>query len=111
MKHAAVVLLALAAFSCASDSNSKNDRVKLQMEQLVGASQVQSVGRFDVQFGVEVENPSNAPVTLKSIELTQIGTGSYQIRQAGVSGGTPDHYNFNETIAPGQTKAVSFWVH
>lgn len=106
MKRAAVVLAALAAFSCASDNNPKNERVKLDLEQLVGASQVQSVGRFDVQFGLAVQNPSNEAVTLKSIELTQIGTGSYQIRRD-----PGDRHSFNQTIAPGQTAAVSFWVH
>ena len=110
MKRAALLLAAFAAFSCASDKNAKNDRVKLELEQLVGASQVQAVGRFDVQFGLQVQNPSNEPVTLKSIELTQIGTGSYQIRRDPTTGNS-DRYSFNQTIAPGQTAAVSFWVH
>ena len=75
MKRAIVAILAAAAVvSCATDQNAKNDRVKLQLEQLVGASPVQSVGRFDVQFGLQVENPSKEPVTLKSVELTQIDT-------------------------------------
>ena len=110
MKRAIVAILAAAVVSCATDQNAKNDRVKLQLEQLVGASPVQSVGRFDVQFGLQVENPSKEPVTLKSVELTQIGTGSYQIRRQGATG-AGDHYTFNQTIAPGQTAQVSFWVH
>jgi hypothetical protein len=111
MKRATLILIAIAALSCASsDKNAKNDRVKLQLEQLVGASSVQSVGRFDVQFGLQVENPTNEAVTLKSVELTQIGTGSYQIRRDPASG-TGDRYRFDQKIAPGQTQAVSFWVH
>jgi len=110
MKHAALLLAALSILSCGSSSNSK-DRVQLQLEQLTGASSVQPTGRFDVQFGLQVENPTNETVTLKSVEMNQIGSGSYQIRQPGPTGGTPDHYTFTETIAPGQTKAVSFWVH
>jgi hypothetical protein len=110
MKRAAIIFAALTLFSCASSDKSK-DRVKLELEQITGASSVQPTGRFDVQFGLQVENPTNEAVTLKSVEMTQIGSGSYQIRQPGPTGGTPDHYTFTETIAPGQTKAVSFWVH
>ena len=110
MKRAALILAALSILSCGSGSNSK-DRVKMELEQLTGASSVQPTGRFDVQFGLQVENPTNEAVTLKSVEMSQIGSGSYQIRQPGPTGGTPDHYTFSETIAPGQTKAVSFWVH
>ena len=111
MKRATVAILAaVLALSCASaDKNAKNDRVKLELAQLVGASPVQSVGRFDVQFGLQVENPSKEAVTLKSIELTQIGSGSYQIRRDPATGS--DRYTFNQTIGAGQTAAVSFWVH
>ena len=110
MKCAALILAALTVLSCASN-DAKNNRVKMELEQLTGASSVQPTGRFDVQFGLQVENPTNEAVTLKSVEMSQIGSGSYQIRQPGPTGGTPDHYNFSETIAPGQTKSVSFWVH
>ena len=110
IKRAALILAALTVVSCASNDKS-NNRVKMDLQQITGASSVQPTGRFDVQFGLQVENPSTETVTLKSVEMTQIGSGSYQIRQPGPSGGTPDHYTFNETIAPGQTKAVSFWVH
>jgi len=95
--------------SCASGTP-QNQRVKLQLEQLVGASPVQSVGRFDVQFGLQIENTSTETVTLKSVELTQIGTGSYTIRREARSG-AGDHYAFNQSVAPGQSAAVSFWVH
>src|SRR5439155_889693 len=109
MKRATVAILAaLLALSCASsDRNSKNDRVKLELDQPQGASPVQSVGRFDVQFGLQVDNPSKEAVTLRSIELSQIGSGSYQIRRDPASGSS-DRYTFNEAIAPGQSKAVTF---
>jgi hypothetical protein len=110
MKRAALVLLAFAALSCASDNNKKADRVHLELQQIQGASAVQSTGRFDVQFGLAVENPTNEMVTLKSVELTQIGTGSYQIRRDPASG-NGDRYPFDAKIAPGQTGEVTFWVH
>lgn len=109
MKRAAIILAAFAAISCASSANSK-DRVKLELEQITGASSVQPTGRFDVQFGLQIENPTTETVTLKSVEMSQIGTGSYQIRQSGPAGG-PERYSFTETIPAGQTKAVAFWVH
>lgn len=110
MKHAfAAALFAAAAFSCASGTP-QNERVKLHLEQLVGASPVQTVGRFDVQFGLQVDNPTNETVTLKNVELTQIGTGSYQIRREDATG-AGDHYAFNQPIAPGQSGQVTFWVH
>ena len=108
MKRAVLLLLAFAALSCASDANKKNDRVRLQLVQIVGASTVQSTGRFDVQFGLTVENPTNEIVTLKYVELTQIGTGSYQIRRDATGS---DRYPFDKKIGPGQTEQAAFWVH
>jgi len=108
MKRAAFLLLAFAIFACASDANKKNDRVHLNLQQIVGASTVQSTGRFDVQFGLTVENPTNEVVTLKYVELTQIGTGSYQIRRDATGS---DRYPFDVKILPAETKQVTFWVH
>jgi len=111
MKRAAITLLALAALACSSsDNNAKNNRVRLSLDQLVGASPVQSTGRFDVQYALSVENPTGETVTLKTIELNQIGTGAYQIRRDPASG-NGERYRFDEKIAPGQTGQVAFWVH
>jgi hypothetical protein len=106
MRRTALLLAVLAAFACAS-TNNKKDRVALDLEQIVGASTVQAVGRFDVRLGLGIRNDSTEPVTLKHITLTQIGTGSYQITTNAAGEG----YRFNETIAPGATGSVEFWVH
>ena len=107
-KYAALLLLSLIALSCASGGANK-DRVKLELVQLTGPSDVQPTGRFDAQFGVGVENPTTETVTLRRIELQQISTGSYQIRRDPISGN--EAYTFNQAIAPGQTGNVAFWVH
>ena len=112
MKRAAITLLAFAAFSCASsDNNAKNNRMKLELEQIVGASPVQSTGRFDVRYALNVENPTQETVTLKAVEVSQIGTGSYVIRRDPGAGNTNGRYTFDQKVAPGQSGQVTFWVH
>ncbi len=72
--------------------------------QLVGTSEVQAVGPFDVKYGMRITNPSTQPITLRRIELRQIGTGTYMLtRNAPILR--------QDTIEPGGSIEVSFWQH
>jgi hypothetical protein len=105
MKQALTLLLVLAA-GCATGSKdgAAQPPPELEFVQLVGTNEVQSAGPFDVKYGVRVRNPSTQPITLRRIELRQIGTGTYQlVRNSPVL--------LQETIGPGGSVEVSFWQH
>jgi hypothetical protein len=103
MKQALGLLLLLAAAGCATGS--KNQPVpEIEFVQLVGTSDVQTIGPFDVKYGMRVRNPSAQPITLRRIEVRQIGAGTYQlVRNVPVL--------VRETIEPGGAVEVSFWQH
>jgi hypothetical protein len=105
MKQALALLLVLAA-GCATGSKSgaAQPRPEIEFVQLVGTNEVQSTGPFDVKYGVRVKNPSAQPITLRRIELRQIGTGTYQLVR-----NTP--VMLKETVGPGDSVEVSFWQH
>jgi hypothetical protein len=103
MKRALIAVAAIAVLSCTS-SATRNDRVKLDLGQIVGAADTQMTGQFDVQLGLEVENPTTEAVTLKRIEVTQIGTGAWVLTR-----NTP--FTSKQVIAAGTTAEVAFWVH
>jgi hypothetical protein len=108
MKRALALLLTVAAAACASSrqQTKKEDRVlpDVELVQLVGAQPVQMTGPFDVRYAVDVTNPSSQPITLRRIEVRQIGSGAYQlVRNMPVL--------VNETIEPGGNAQVAFWLH
>jgi hypothetical protein len=104
MKRAAI-LLAFFVFSCASGSGQANsNEPKVELRQLVGPSNVGSIGAFDVRYELRVANPSPDAITLKRVELRSINGGSYVL-----TNNAP--FTFNETIQPGNTTAVAFWAH
>lgn len=112
MKRAVVLLgVALLVASCGSGKPAAPARVHLEIVQLTGLALSQPEGPLDVQLGIEVQNLSNEPITLKRVEMTQIGRGAYVLQSgvAGVGGNRP--YLFNKVVAPGTADSVSFWAH
>lgn len=114
MKKTVALLLLVLTTACASSSRSDRDagrsrrekkRVAIDVVQLVGPANVQSVGNYDVQFGVAVKNLSNEPVTIRRVELRQIGTGTYMLN------GPPDSFLFSKKVPPGSREGVAFWMH
>ena len=83
----------------------------MDIVQLNGLAPSQPPGPFDVQLGVEVQNLSNEPVTVKRVEVSQIGRGAYMLASGvpGVGGNRP--FVFNTLIAPGTSDTVTFWAH
>jgi hypothetical protein len=104
MKRAAI-LLAFIAFSCASGSSQAPSKEPvIDLHQIVGPSNVQSVGPFDVKYELRVANPSTEPITLRRFEIRSINGGSYVLVN-----NVP--FTFNETIQPGSSSSVSLWAH
>ncbi|HSP35220.1 MAG TPA: hypothetical protein VLU46_12960, partial [Thermoanaerobaculia bacterium] len=62
-------------------------------------------GPINVQYQMQITNPTNMPLTLRSIRLDTIGSGAYRMR----TGNSPMNY----TIPPNSTVAVplSAWAH
>src|SRR5260370_10981819 len=66
----AIVLLAIGFLTaCGSGKPAPPARVHIQIVQLTGITSSQPEGPFDVQLGLQVENLTNAPITLKHIDL------------------------------------------
>jgi len=112
MKRAIVLLgAALLLASCGTGKPAAPERVHMDIVELSGIAPSQPSGPFDVQLGVEVQNLSNEPVTIKRVEVSQIGTGAFRLQSGvpGVGGNRP--YLFNTLVAPGTSDTVTFWVH
>jgi hypothetical protein len=104
MKPAAI-LLAFLAFSCASGSGQASAKEPvIDLHQIVGPSNVQSVGPFDVKYELRISNPATEPITLKRFEIRSINGGAYVLVN-----NAP--FTFNETIQPGNSTSVSLWAH
>ena len=96
---AAIALVLLAA--CASTNDPTRPKVNLEELQ---APTYAAVGPFDVQYQLQITNPSSQPITLRRVELaTTGGPAAYSLRR--------DPYVFKQTIGPGMTGAVNFWAH
>lgn len=78
----------------------------MSIVQLTGLAPSQPPGPFDVQLGIEVENLSNEPVTVKRVEMTEIGPGAWVLR---ASANRP--YLFDTVVPPGRSETVTFWAH
>lgn len=110
MKHALTILMAVALAACATSTpqseNPKQQPVpQVEFVQLVGPSDVQATGPFDVKYGMRITNPSNVPVTLRRVEVRQIGTGTYVLTR----NNTP--VLLKELIEPGGSVEIAFWQH
>jgi hypothetical protein len=93
------------AISCASGGSSDNaPPVAIEVRPVGLVSEVLYFpGPIGLQFAVAVNNPTNEPVTMESLNLQSVGPGAFNVR----SGSVP----VNRTIAPGQTATftVATW--
>lgn len=112
MKRAIVLVgVGLLLVSCGTGKPKAPERVHLEIVQLTGLAASQPPGPFDVQLGVEVQNLSNEPVTVKRVEIAEVGPGAWVLR-SGVAGIGPNRpYLFNTIVAPGRSETVTFWAH
>src|SRR5436305_2070938 len=112
MKRAIVLLgAALVLASCGTGKPAEPQRVHIDVIQLTGLAESQPPGPFDVQLGVEVQNLTNEPITIKRVEMGQIGRGAWVMGSSTAGVGVNRPYLFNTVVAPGTQETVTFWVH
>ncbi|HEX9458096.1 MAG TPA: hypothetical protein VGA84_03075 [Thermoanaerobaculia bacterium] len=97
---AAVLLIALSGTAWgASDS----PKLNISMQQLTSSGDMFYFrGPINIQYQLSIENPTNQPVTLKRLELSSLGPGSYSIH----TGSTP----ITRTIVPRGTTTLTLSV-
>ena len=101
----AVTLTALFLLAaCATDSAAPGPEPDINIYQIsrVAVGMEHDTGPVSAQFAVEVKNKLTEPLSLRRVAVQSIGGGAYTLR--------PYSQAFNETIAPGETKRVSFWA-
>jgi hypothetical protein len=114
MKHAVALLAAaLLVSACASSdtedtpaSHSQSGKVNVDIVQRTELSSVQPQAPVDIQLGVGVQNISNDPVTIRRVEIQQIGRGVWVIRQ-----GAQRSFTFDKAVPAHAEDEVTFWVH
>ena len=101
----ALLLVAGCATDAATDGASPGgpepDVAIIQLSRVAEGTQ-HDTGPISTQYAVEVKNTLAAPVQLRRVSVQSIGGGSYTL--------PPYSQGFNETIAPGTTKRVTFWA-
>jgi hypothetical protein len=108
----AIVLLAIGLLTaCGSGKPAAPAKVHMQIVQLTGMASSQPEGPFDVQLGIQVENLTNEPITLKHVDLSQVGAGAWVLRTSAPGIGANRPLNFSVVIAPGTADGVTFWEH
>ena len=111
MKRAVVLLAVAALLACRSGKPAAPKRVAIKIVQLTGIASSQPEGPFDVQLGIDVENLSNEPVTIKHVDMAQIGGGAWLLRSSAPGIGANRPLNFNTVVGPGTHQGVAFWEH
>lgn len=107
MKRAVVFFgVALLLASCGTGKPAAPAKVHIEIVQLTGLAPSQPPGPFDVQLGIEVQNLTNEPITIKRVEMAEIGPGAYVLRP-----GANRPYLFHTVVAPGTADTVTFWAH
>jgi len=95
-------LFVLAA--CATNSGAPGPEPDINIYQIsrVAVGTEHDTGPVSAQFAVEVKNKLTEPLNLRRVAVQSIGGGAYTLPSYSQA--------FNETIAPGETKRVSFWA-
>ena len=112
MKRAIVLLgVIFLLASCGSSKPAGPQRVHIDIVQLTGLAESQPPGPLDIQLGIEVQNLTNEPITIKRVEMAEIGPGAWQMGSSAPGVGVNRPYLFNTVVAPGTQETVTFWVH
>jgi hypothetical protein len=100
----ALTLTALFLAACATNSAAPGPEPDVNIYQIsrVAAGTEHDTGPVSAHFAVEVKNKLAEPLTLRRVAVQSIGGGSFTLPSYSQA--------FNETIAPGETKRVSFWA-
>lgn len=99
--RAALSLLLLLAFGCASTTELSPVEVDLQIEQLPDDGfAVEKQGAVSIAYQMSVRNRSLDAITLRKVEMQVLGSGPYTLRKVPAE--------LNETIEPGQERVITF---
>jgi len=104
MRTAVTLTALLLLAACATDSAAPGPEPDINIYQIsrVAVGTEHDTGPVSAQFAVEVKNKLAEPLSLRRVAVQSVGGGAYTLR--------PYSQAFNETIAPGETKRVSFWA-
>jgi hypothetical protein len=104
MRNAVILPLVLVVFGCATNNAASGPEPEVELIQLsrVAEGTQYDTGPVTVQYAAEVKITTPDPLRLTRVGLQSIGGGSYSLR--------PYSQGFNEMIAPGETKSVTFWA-
>jgi hypothetical protein len=97
----AAFLLVLGCATNSAPSGPEPDVALIQLSRVPEGTQYDT-GPVNAHYAVEVKNTLAEPVALRRVAVQSIGGGSYTLPAYS--------QGFNETIAPGETKRVSFWA-
>src|SRR5258708_16082852 len=92
------------AGGCATSDTTSSIEPEITLVQLsrVAEGMRSDTGPVSVHYGVEVRNPTDAPIHLDRVSVISIGGGAYDL---------PAHsQGFDVTIAPKESKSVDFWA-
>jgi hypothetical protein len=104
MRNLLMMTALLFAVSCASSDATSAIEPEVSLVQLsrVTEGMRSDTGPVSVHYGVEVRNPTDAPIHLDRVSVQSIGGGAYDL---------PAHSQaFDVTIASKETKSVDFWA-
>jgi hypothetical protein len=104
MRNLLMMTALLFAVSCASSDATSAIEPEVSLVQLsrVAEGMRSDTGPVSVHYGVEVRNPTDAPIHLDRVSVQSIGGGAYDL---------PAHSQaFDVTIASKETKSVDFWA-
>ena len=90
--------------ACATNSAAPGPEPDINIYQVsrVAVGTEHDTGPVSAQFAIEVKNKLTEPLNLRRVAVQSIGGGAYTLPSYSQA--------FNETIAPGETKRVSFWA-
>lgn len=104
MRNLLMMTALLFVVSCASSDATSPIEPEITLVQLsrVAEGMRSDTGPLSVHYGVEVRNPTDAPIHLDRVSVQSIGGGAYDL---------PAHsQGFDVTIAPKESKSVDFWA-
>jgi hypothetical protein len=98
MRRFAFCFVVLALAGCSSTAKSPVPSPDVEIVQLYGPSDVtfsRGVSTVEAQYGLQITNRANDPITLKHVTLEAVGNGTIAMRR--------EDRSFNNEIPPGQT--------
>jgi hypothetical protein len=104
MRNLLMMSALLFALGCATNNATSANEPDVTLVQLsrVAEGMQYDTGPVSAHFGVEVRNPTDAPIHLDRVTVQTIGGGAYDL---------PSHSQaFDVAIGPKESKSVDFWA-